>query len=373
MTLLTTPNTFFDATTIQAAPFNSNFAAIQAAVNSIDNSNVGGAGFFASQIIPTSAAQATFAGTFGYTFNTGSTPLTVTNSTSTGKFQLGGSVSAATFDWGITAATALTFNVPAAASFSFSVNGSSVASLGSTGTFISGNLQAGASGGIGSGTVSIGTSAGSGLSQIGTTTNTIATIAGSGFYFQNNNGTGFAAVDGSGNLGIAGSLHAAASVFGVALQAGTSGTLGSGTLSFGTTAGTGLSQIESSSSTVQTIAGSSFLFFNSNGTTFAAIDGSGNLGIAGTLHQASTRKAKKNIADLSFSPLDLVASTAWKQYHLLGDNDEKQPHVGFVAEDSSEWLGGKEKCYVIASDLAGIAAAAVAELTRRLRVAGVAV
>lgn len=56
-------------TTIQAAPFNSNFQAVQTAVNNIDATNIGAVGLYASNLIPTSTAQATFGGTTPYTFN----------------------------------------------------------------------------------------------------------------------------------------------------------------------------------------------------------------------------------------------------------------------------------------------------------------
>lgn len=66
MSALTIPNSFVTGTVIQAAPFNGNFSAIQTWSTSIDNTNLtGGAGIFASQIVPTSTAQATVGGTFG--------------------------------------------------------------------------------------------------------------------------------------------------------------------------------------------------------------------------------------------------------------------------------------------------------------------
>jgi hypothetical protein len=67
-------------TTINAAPFNTNFSAVATAVNSIDNSNIGAAGLFASQLLPTTAAQATFGGAIGYQFlapSASTVPLTV--------------------------------------------------------------------------------------------------------------------------------------------------------------------------------------------------------------------------------------------------------------------------------------------------------
>lgn len=65
MSTLVIPNTFVTGTTIESAPFNSNFAAIQTWSSNIDNTNLGALGIYASQIIPTSAAQALVGGLFG--------------------------------------------------------------------------------------------------------------------------------------------------------------------------------------------------------------------------------------------------------------------------------------------------------------------
>lgn len=71
------------ATVINAAPFNANFNATAVAVNSVDNTNIGAAGLFASNLIPTTAGNATFGGVtagVGYKFlasATTSVPLTV--------------------------------------------------------------------------------------------------------------------------------------------------------------------------------------------------------------------------------------------------------------------------------------------------------
>jgi hypothetical protein len=70
-TLCTIPYTFTTGATIQAAPFNANFAALQTCGNAIDNSNIGSAGIYASQIIPTTVGQATFGGSQTYTFANG--------------------------------------------------------------------------------------------------------------------------------------------------------------------------------------------------------------------------------------------------------------------------------------------------------------
>lgn len=80
MSVLNIPNVFVQGTTINAAPFNTNFSAVQTAVNNVDNSNVGASGFFASQLLPTTLGQATFGGAIGYLHlapSASTTPLTV--------------------------------------------------------------------------------------------------------------------------------------------------------------------------------------------------------------------------------------------------------------------------------------------------------
>jgi hypothetical protein len=69
-TTCTIPYIFTNGTTINAAPFNSNFTALQTCGNNIDNTNIGSAGIYASQVIPLTAAEATFGGALGYTFTT---------------------------------------------------------------------------------------------------------------------------------------------------------------------------------------------------------------------------------------------------------------------------------------------------------------
>src|SRR6185437_9129087 len=84
------PYTFVNGTTADANQVNSNFTSIQTCANSVDNTQIGPAGIYASQIIPISLATATFGGSFAYTFNNGinntnytsiatNAPLTVTS------------------------------------------------------------------------------------------------------------------------------------------------------------------------------------------------------------------------------------------------------------------------------------------------------
>ena len=73
MSTLTIPNVFVTGTTINAAPFNANFSAIQTWSANIDNTNIGAAGLFPSQLLPTTSVQGTFGAGAAYTFPTGVT------------------------------------------------------------------------------------------------------------------------------------------------------------------------------------------------------------------------------------------------------------------------------------------------------------
>lgn len=71
--------------TLTSAVLNANPTQFNTCFASIDHLNIGPAGIYASQIIPTTAAQATFGGSIGYTFNpnaTGQSALTLSNAAS---------------------------------------------------------------------------------------------------------------------------------------------------------------------------------------------------------------------------------------------------------------------------------------------------
>jgi hypothetical protein len=319
--VLTIPNIFVTGTTINAAPFNTNFSAVQTAVNSIDNTNIGAAGIFASQLLPTTSAQATFGGAIGYQFlapSASTVPLTIS---------------------GVTSQSANIFDV----------------------TLTSGGTQAMWVNDVGA--VNVGA-------------NSLATLVGD---------LGISRSASTAKLFMGGATHSFSIDYGVTatgqlslidasgiavLTVGQSG-FGAATGIIQLSAATAFNQIEISSATINTITGTMFGFL-ANSTPEIVMDVNGNLGINGALHQTSSIASKKNIADLSFSPLDLVVQTEWKQYQLLRDTDDKQPHVGFLAEHSSEWLAGKSKDSMVPSDMAAIAAASVKELTLRLRAAGIA-
>ena len=81
MSVLSIPNSFAPGQLVQSALVDANFTAIATWANgNIDNTNIGAAGIYASQIIPTSTPQATFGGNTGYIFGgfgTGVIPLTI--------------------------------------------------------------------------------------------------------------------------------------------------------------------------------------------------------------------------------------------------------------------------------------------------------
>lgn len=123
------------ATVINAAPFNANFNATAVAVNSVDNTNIGAAGLFASNLIPTTAGNATFGGItagVGYKFlasATTSVPLTVS--------AIAGQ-SVDIFDITLTSGGTNAFKIASAgaATFGFALT---AASLASTGAITAGN------------------------------------------------------------------------------------------------------------------------------------------------------------------------------------------------------------------------------------------
>ena len=70
-TICTIPTTLVNGNIVDAAQLNGNFTSLQSCGNAVDNTNIGGNGIYASQIKPTSNAQAVFGGTVVYAFPTG--------------------------------------------------------------------------------------------------------------------------------------------------------------------------------------------------------------------------------------------------------------------------------------------------------------
>jgi len=86
--VLTYPTVTDGVTIVDAVIHNTNWSQCVAAVNGIDHGNIGAAGLYASNLLPTTAAQATFGATatgVGYKFlanDTTATPLTISGVTS---------------------------------------------------------------------------------------------------------------------------------------------------------------------------------------------------------------------------------------------------------------------------------------------------
>jgi hypothetical protein len=81
MPITALPYTFANnSSALDANTTNANNQALLASASSVDSTQIGPLGIYASQIIPTTIAQATFGGSLGYTFSPGATgqvPLTI--------------------------------------------------------------------------------------------------------------------------------------------------------------------------------------------------------------------------------------------------------------------------------------------------------
>jgi hypothetical protein len=70
-TSCTVPNLVVNGQYVDATKLAANFSALAACSSNIDNTNIGAAGIYASQLIPTTVAQAVFGGSQTYTFSNG--------------------------------------------------------------------------------------------------------------------------------------------------------------------------------------------------------------------------------------------------------------------------------------------------------------
>jgi hypothetical protein len=218
VSLLTIPNTFVTGTVIAAAPFNGNFSAVATAVNNIDNTNIGAAGLFASNLLPATLAQATFGGAQVYTFPAGIAvggPLTAaTTGAFSGALSIGGAFTGATSGAFSSTLSALSlaingaYGITSAGLIVGSSNGSTTAyvppvytpagaSLAATTHIVTGSSL---SGGGGSVTVTL-----SGAAAFSSSTSYyVIAAAGAGTFVQVvlNSGTSFTLTAGSGGGGI---------------------------------------------------------------------------------------------------------------------------------------------------------------------------
>ncbi len=310
MSVLSIPNTFATGTTIQAAPFNANFTAIQTAVNSIDNTNIGAAGIFASQLIPTTAAQATFGGLVGYKFypaTASAVPLTISGFT-------GQSVDL--LDVTLTSGGTNAFKIGStgAATFGFALSAAGLTSTAgiAAGGAITGATTIAASGNIASGGVLAAYLTAQGYTNSAGQISSAATTT-SGYYLfggsaSSPNGAGVLSWNGTsysfytaGTSGTIGNpqvtISGAGAISGVTTIAASSGITGQyysangayGTAQFAFTNNAGGSNVTglfAYGATTASISSSVLSVYAIGLTTpqVAAIDASGNLGILGGLH-----------------------------------------------------------------------------------------
>lgn len=131
MSTLTIPYSFTNGVSeVDATTTNANNAAIVAAVNNIDNTNIGSSGIYASQIIPSTTAEGTFGGSLPYYFpanlfangaivgynTTYSSPSGVSvgdvvaqRGSSSGRLLIGGASAAGILDFGVLTGGSFTF------------------------------------------------------------------------------------------------------------------------------------------------------------------------------------------------------------------------------------------------------------------------
>lgn len=101
-------------------------------------------------------------------------------------------------------------------------------------------------------------------------------------------------------------------------------------------------------------------------------DLAGDMGIPGTLHQASSRKSKRAIGPLQFDPLDAITKTAWVQYCYKQDAHcnpwtPGSQNVGYIGEDTTPYLSGPHHNSVAPATLAAVDGAAIQELARQVK------
>jgi hypothetical protein len=333
---LTIPNTFVNGTTINAAPFNQNFGNIVTWSTAIDNTNIGPAGLFPNQLLPTTGAQATFGLTatgVGYTFlanDATATPLKAV---------------------GVSGQSANIFEVDltAGGTKAVQIGASGLATM--LGPIV---LQSpGSGGGVGS-TVYIANDAGA---TNGLLFN-IPSASTNGFRFNVNAtqvfqiGTGNVNTTLPINSTIAAALHTSNYEF---------------QNNSGRTTAMGYSNIVS----INTIGGTVWLVTDLANIDAAAIDTSGNLGIAGTLHQTSRRELKKRIEYIDPSEaLEVVLATKIARYDFMAEEPQENGqtrHASFIADEAPWQLsGGPGREHADPQKTASYALAAIAGLHARV-------
>lgn len=130
------PNTFTNGvSTVDASTTNANNSFLLACAKNVDNTQIGASGIYASQIIPTTNAQATFGGSVGYIFSSGGTPginagdVLIGRGASTGRLWIGGVTHYGFVDYGISNASAFTLGADVGANTDLYLNSNAVGNL----------------------------------------------------------------------------------------------------------------------------------------------------------------------------------------------------------------------------------------------------
>jgi hypothetical protein len=260
---------FVTGTTIQAAPFNQNFTAVATAVNSVDNTQVGAAGFFASQIIPTTGGQATFGGSLGFTFPAGIT-----------------------------------------------LSGTGFFRMGTAGTAANPALQYG------------NTLAGSSLTNVGALGQTVGGVVGTAFEVDAVGINSLLTLDGTGSLGLLG--HVRATSYVLSSAAGDVPTnIVAGEIGTATSSATGRIRLGGGSN----CGAMDFTSTNAGGMSFTNVYAGGYIGLFGGAYtNASDERFKANIGPVDHG-LETVLKLQPASFNLrAGEVVEERRSHGFVAQ-----------------------------------------
>ena len=125
------------------------------------------------------------------------------------------------------------------------------------------------------------------------------------------------------------------------------------------------------STTAQTFGGvktfNNGIAFGSSGTG-GSISSSGEVTFAGTVtandfEAVSSRKLKENIKPTLVSALDLIETVKVVDFNYIND-DEKTPHIGFIAEDTDKLLSTPHQNKMDYTNCIGALLKAVQEITK---------
>lgn len=314
MSLITRTYNFTNGTTADGTQVDTNENTVYTWANgNVDHFNIGSAGIYPSQLVPTSAAQATLAGSIGLILGGYAqtvVPLTLyANASQTADIQ----------QWLLTN------------------GGTKTAWVDKLGQF---NLTAGAA------------------TSLPLTINGASSQSALYFLIQDNNGHSFVAANPAG--GPSGTNFS--------LDIGNT-TTGNGGLRLRTSSigGTTTFQANSGSPSGTAVAGTVTGIHN-GATLLQSLDATGNVGIAGTLTQGSLRAIKRDIRPLSMDPLELIEQVDWIEFNGKDEPEDARRHIGYVADDTHEFLSGKDhqEGYEPGS-IAGLGCAGVKALLLRVR------